>query len=98
MSSITDYFERIVRKEYLHPSSKAPIIGGGILFLSAGCFLIANHNPTRAGAWLAVGVGMILYAITEIRFRDRRWRIPVLFAAVVLWFSGVGWAVYQTIR
>ena len=90
MSSITNYFERMTQKQY--ESSKWPLVIGGILFLLLGCvYLIRNHDPARAEPSFCIGLGTMLYGITEIRFRGTPWRVPLLILSLVFWFGGICW-------
>jgi hypothetical protein len=94
MSSVSDYFERMHRKEHLNPSSHWFTIAAGILFLLAGAVVeIRSHDLSRALPYGAIGLGMILFSISHARLRASHWRWPVLLAEVALWFGGVYWLV-----
>jgi hypothetical protein len=93
-SSISDYFERMHRKEHLNPTSHWFTIGAGILFLLAGPVReIRTQDLSRALPCVAIGVGMALYGISHMRIRESRWRWPALMAELALWFGGVYWLV-----
>ena len=71
MSSI--HLEKNVPQEYLSPSSKWPLLVGGIgLLFAAAIVQTRTHDLSRAFAWIAIGSGMILYGITEMRLRQSR--------------------------
>jgi Ca2+/Na+ antiporter len=89
-----DYFEKTQRRQYLSPSSKWPLLVGGIGFLIAASIVeTRTHNLSRAAAWIAVGTGMILYGFTEIMFQRNPLRWTLVLASLVLWIGGAYWAV-----
>jgi hypothetical protein len=92
MSSVSDYFERMHRKEHLNPSSHWFTIGAGILFILAGAIVeIRTQDLSRALSFIAIGLGMILFSISHTRLRASHWRWPALIAELALWFGGVYW-------
>jgi uncharacterized membrane protein HdeD (DUF308 family) len=92
MSSVSDYFERMTQRQY--ETSKWPLIVGGLLFLVVGCVsLMRSHDLSRAASPFAIGIGTILYGITEIRLRRTQWRVPPLILALVFWFGGACWMI-----
>ena len=94
MSSISDYFERMHRKEHLNPSSHWFSIGAGILFVLAGAVVeIRFHSLSRALPYAAIGLGMALFGISYTALRYSRWRWPALLAELALWFGGVYWLI-----
>jgi len=92
MQAIGGGWGRTQQNELGHPSEKFPLILGGLLFLVAGLFVIGKNDFGRASAWLAIGAGMILYALIEITFRRSRYRVPALLGALAVWFMAVYWA------
>ena len=94
MSSITDYFERMHRKERLNPSSHLFTIGAGLLFVLAGAFAqIQTHDPSRALPYTAIGLGMVLFGITQTKLRTSPLRWIALLAEIALWFGGIYWLI-----
>lgn len=92
MSSVSDYFERMHRKEHLNPSSHWFTIGAGILFVLAGAVIeIRSQDLSRALPYVAIGLGMILFGVSHVRLRASRWRWPAFVAELALWFGGVYW-------
>lgn len=94
MSSVSDYFERMTQKQY--ETSKWPLIFGGLLFLVVGCIsLMRSNDLSRAASPFAIGIGTVLYGITEIRLRQTQWRVPLLIVALVFWFGGAYWMIHD---
>jgi hypothetical protein len=94
MSSISDYFERMHRKEHLNPSSHWFTIGAGIVFILAGTiFEIRTHDLSRALPYAAIGLGMTLFGITQDKLRTSPLRWIALLAEIALWVGGVYWLV-----
>jgi hypothetical protein len=94
MSSISDYFERMHRKEHLNPSSHWFAIGGGILFMLAGAIgEVRTHDLSKAVPYAAIGLGMTLFGISHTTLRYSRWRLPALLAELALWFGGIYWLI-----
>jgi hypothetical protein len=94
----SDFFEKNLRREYLSPSSKWPLIIGGLGFLfAAGIVEMRTGNLSRAAAWYAVGCGTILYGITEMRLRQSRLHWILALTSLVLWFGGAYWAVHSSL-
>ncbi|MFC5861541.1 hypothetical protein ACFPT7_04505 [Acidicapsa dinghuensis] len=94
MSSITDYFERMHRREYENPTSHRFTVAGGILFLLAGIAVeIWTHDLTRALSLAAIGLGMVLYGISNVRLRESRWYWLPFATGIVLWFTAIYWMV-----
>jgi hypothetical protein len=94
MPSIAEHFERMQRSEYLNPSSKWPLIVGGLAFLFAAAITqTRTHDLSRAAVWLSIGCGTILYGVTEISFRRSALRWPLTLIALVLWLGGVYWSI-----
>jgi hypothetical protein len=92
----SDFFEKSLRQEYLSPSSKWPLIIGGIGFLFAAAIVeTRTHDLPHAAAWIAIGSGMILYGITEMRLRQSRLHWILALASLALWLSGAYWAVHS---
>ena len=92
MSSVSDYFERMHRKEHLNPSSHWFTIGAGILFVLAGAVIeIRSQELSRALPYVAIGLGMILFGVSHVRLRASGWRWPAFLAELALWFGGVYW-------
>ena len=90
MSSISDYFERAHRKEHQNPPSHWFMIAGGILFLFAGAIVeIRIQDLARALPYAAIGLGMILFSISQVRLRASRWRWSALLAEIAMWVGGV---------
>ena len=95
MSSVTDYFERMHRKEHLNPSSHWFTIAAGILFLLAGAIAeIRTQDLSRALSYIAIGLGMTLFGVTQTKLRTSTWRVPALLAEVALWCGGAYWLVH----
>ena len=94
MSSISDYFERMHRKEQLNPSSHFFTICGGFLFVVVGAVVeIRTHDFSRALPYIAIGLGMVLFAITHDKLRASPLRWIALLAEIALWVGGVYWLV-----
>ena len=95
MSSVTDYFERMHRKEHLNPSSHWFTIAGGILFLLAGAIAeIRTQDLSRALSYIAIGLGMTLFGVTHTKLRTSPWRVPALLAELTLWFGAAYWLIH----
>jgi len=94
VSSISDYFERMHRKEHLNPSSHWFTISAGILFVLTGAVVeIRSHDLSRALPYGAIGLGMVLFAITHDKLRASPLRWIALLAEIALWVGGVYWLV-----
>ena len=94
MSSFTDYFERMHRKEHLNPSSHLFTICGGLLFVLVGAVAqIRTHDLSRALPYTAIGLGMTFFGITQTKLRTSPLRWVVLLAEIALWFGGIYWLV-----
>jgi hypothetical protein len=94
MSSISDYFERMHRKEQLNPSSHFFTICGGFLFVVVGAVVeIRTHDFSRALPYIAIGLGMVIFGITQDKLRNSPLRQIVLLAELVLWFGGIYWLI-----
>jgi hypothetical protein len=95
MSSITDYFEKMHREEHRNPSSRWFTVAAGILFALAGAIVeIRTQDLSRALSFIAIGLGMTLFGITQMKLRASRWRWPALLAEVALWFGGLYWLLH----
>lgn len=81
------------RAEFAGPHQIFPLILGGVIFLIAGLFVLAKHDPGRASAWLTIGAGMVLYGVTDVVLLGSRWRIPGLLLMLAIWFFGVYWTI-----
>jgi hypothetical protein len=92
----SDFFEKNLRREYLSPSSKWSILVAGLGFLFAAAIIeTRTHDLSRAAAWIAIGCGMILNGITEMRFQHSRLHWLMALASLVLWLGGAYWAVHS---
>jgi hypothetical protein len=90
MSSITDYFERVARRQNENPSSMWPFIFAGVMFLFAGSIAeIRAQDFWRVAALVIQGFGMIAYGVTQMKFRGSRLYVPSAILSLVLWFGGV---------
>jgi hypothetical protein len=91
----SDLFEKNLRREYLSPSSKWPLLVGGLGFLFAAAIVeTRTHDLSRAVAWVAIGCGMILYGIAEMRLQHSRLHWLLALASLVLWFGGAYWTIH----
>lgn len=89
MSSVTDYFERMHRKEHLNPSSYWFTIAGGIVFMLAGAIgEIRTHDHSCALSYVAIGLGMTFFGMTHTKLRNSPWHTPAFLAELALWFGG----------
>ena len=95
MSSITDYFERTLQEEHRNHASKWFTIAAGILFVSAGAILETRiQNLSKSASFIAIGLGMVLFGITQTKLHTSPWRWPMLIAELALWFGGVYWLLH----
>ena len=92
MPGATRSLNSVPRHQYGNPYSNFPLILGGGFFLFAGLVVIGKHDMGRALAWLTIGAGMIVYAVTDCIFHESRWRLHGLFLVLALWFAAVYWA------
>jgi multisubunit Na+/H+ antiporter MnhG subunit len=89
MSSLTDYFERIARRQNESPSSMWPFIIAGVIFLFAGSIAeIRMQDFWRVAAWVTQGFGMIAYGVTQMKFRGSKLYVPSVILSLALWFGG----------
>jgi hypothetical protein len=94
VSSISDFFERMHRKEQLNPTSHLFTVGGGILFILAGAVVeMRTRDLSRALPYTAIGLGMTFFSITQTKVRTSPLRWVVLLAEIALWVGGVYWLV-----
>jgi hypothetical protein len=95
MSAIIDYFERAHRKERLNPSSHFFTICGGFLFVVVGAVVeIRTHDFSRALPYMAIGLGMTFFGLTQAKVRASPLRWVVLLAEIALWVGGVYWLIH----
>jgi hypothetical protein len=95
MSSVTDYFERLHRKEHQNPSSHWFTIATGIVFVLVGAVEIRTQSLPHALSFIAIGLGMILFGITHTKLRNSPWRVPALVAEFALWGGGFYWLLHS---
>ena len=94
MSSVSDYFERMHRKEHLNPSSHWFTIVAGILFVLAGAVIeIRSRELSQALPYAAIGLGMILFGVSHVKLRYSRWRWIAFLAEFALWIGGTYWLI-----
>jgi hypothetical protein len=93
MSSVTDYFERMHRKEHQNPSSRWFTIAAGIVFILVGAVETRTQSLSHALSIMAIGLGMTLFGFTYTRLRNSPWRVPALIAEFALWLGGAYWLI-----